>query len=234
VSNRQTGGFDSLRQKIISSAVRNLESIAPEYVDAFRKSLQAKGYEQSLNEVRGIKIDSRFNKWRDIYTSVLDVEVGIHQLKTSLRLLKAPAPSYLTAGEWVIYHHDAWAIWAQGLLNRFEKLATKVVRKLVRTSDPNFGNLETDIRGTIRNLKNRVATVRDSVAHGGGPIEALQKEGLVEPILLIGGQLNMKDVFEPMASYQQKWHQKSYDISILILAEIDKLSEKLNREVAWD
>ena len=234
MSNRQTGGFDSLRQKITSSAARNLEKIAPEYVDAFRKSLQAKGYEQSLNEVKGIDIDSRFTKWRDIYTRLLDVEFAVHQLKTSLRLLKAPAPSYLTAGEWVIYHHDAWAIWAQGLLNRFEKLALKVVRELVITSDPNFGNLETDIRGTIRNLKNQVGKVRDSVAHGGGPIEAPQKEGLLEPVLLIGGQLNIKDILQPMANYQQKWHQQSYASSIRILAEIDKLSERLNREVAWD
>ena len=234
MSDSQRGGFDSLRQNIISSAARNLESIAPEYVDAFRKSLQAKGYEQSLNEVKGIKIGSRFNKWRDIYTRLLDVEVAIHQLKTSLSLLKAPAPSYLTVGEWVIYHHDAWAIWVQGLLNRFEKLAIKVVRELVETSNPNFMSLEADISLANRNLKNQVGKVRDPIAHGGGPIKVLQGEGLLEPILLIGGQLNMKDVFEPMASYQQKWHQKSYAISIRILEEIDKLSERLNREVAWD
>jgi len=234
MSDRQRGGFDSLRRNIISSATGNLESIAPEYVDAFRKSLRAKGYEQSLNEVKGIKIGSRFNKWRDIYTRLLDVEVAIHQLKTSLSLLKAPAPSHLTVGEWVIYHHDAWAIWVQGLLNRFEKLAIKVVRELVETSNPNFMSLEADTRVAIRNLKNQVGKVRDPIAHGGGPIEVLQGEGLLEPILLIGGQLNMKDVFEPMASYQQKWHQKSYAISIRILEEIDKLSERLNREVAWD
>ena len=234
MSDRQRGGFDSLRRNIISSATGNLERIAPEYVDAFRKSLQAKGYEQSLNEVKGIKIGSRFNKWRDIYTRLLDVEVAIHQLKTSLSLLKAPAPSHLTVGEWVIYHHDAWVIWVQGLLNRFEKLAIKVVRELVETSNPNFMSLEADTRVAIRNLKNQVGKVRDPIAHGGGPIEVLQGEGLLEPILLIGGQLNMKDVFEPMASYQQKWHQKSYAISIRILEEIDKLSERLNREVAWD
>ena len=234
MSNRQAGGFDSLRQNIISSATRNLESIAPEYVSAFKKSLQAKSYEQSLIEVKGIEIGSRFNKWRDIYTRLLDVEVAIHQLKTSLSLLKTPAPSYLTVGEWVIYLHDAWAIWVQGLLNRFEKLAIKVVRELVKTSNPNFMSLETDTRVAIRNLKNQVGKVRDPIAHGGGPIEVLQEEGLLEPILLIGGQLNMKDVFEPMASYQQKWHQKSYAISIRILEEIDKLSERLNREVAWD
>jgi len=196
--------------------------------------LQAKSYEQSLIEVKGIEIGSRFNKWRDIYTRLLDVEVAIHQLKTSLSLLKTPAPSYLTVGEWVIYLHDAWAIWVQGLLNRLEKLAIKVVRELVKTSNPNFMSLETDIKVAIRNLKKKVGKVRDPVAHGGGPIEVLQEEGLLEPILLIGGQLNMKDVFEPMASYQQKWHQKSYDASILILAVIDKLSERLNREVAWD
>jgi len=234
MSNRQRGGFDSLRQNIISSAARHLESIAPEYVDAFRKSLQAKGYEQSLNEVKGIKVGSSFNKWREIYTRLLDVELAMHQLKTSLRLLKAPAPSYLTLGEWVIYHHDAWAIWAQGLLNRFEKLALKVVRKLVKTSNPNFTILDNYIGVEIRKLKDEVGKLRDPIAHGGGRIEAPQEEGLLEPILLIGGQLNMKDVFEPMASYQQKWHKKSYAISIRILEGIDKLSERINREVVWD
>lgn len=234
MSNRQTGGFDSLRHNIISSATKNLENIAPEYVSAFRKSSQTNSWEQSLIEVKGIEIGSGFNKWRDIYTRLLDVEMAIHQLKTSLSLLKAPPPSYLTVGEWVIYHHDAWAIWVQGLLSRFEKLALKVVRELAETSDPNIRSVENDIRVAIGNLKKEVGEVRDPVAHGGGPIEALQEERLLEPILLIGGQLNMKDVFKPMASYQQKWHQKSYDTSILILAVIDKLSETLNREVAWD
>lgn len=234
MSNSQRGGFDSLRQNIISSATINLESIAPEYVDVFRKSLQAKGYEQSLNEVKGIKIGSRFNKWQDIYTRLLDVEVAIHQLKTSLSLMKTPAPSYITMGEWVVYHLDAWAIRLQGLLSRFERLAIKLVRELVKSSNPNFMSLENNIKVDIRNLKNQVGKVRDPIAHGGGPIEALQEEGLLEPILLIGGQLNMKDVFEPMASYQQKWYHKSYAISIRILEEIDKLSERLNREVAWE
>ena len=234
MSDRQRGGFDSLRQNIISSAARNLESIAPEYVSIFKKSLPTKGYAQSVMEVKGIKISSSFNRWRDVYTRLLDVELAMHQLNNSLRLLKSPPPSYLTLGEWVIYHHDAWAIILQGLLNRFEKLAIKVARELVETSNPNFMGLEADIRVAIRNPKNQVAKVRDPIAHGGGPIEVLQGEGLLEPILLIGGQLNMKDVFEPMASYQQKWHQKSYAISIRILEEIDKLSERLNREVAWD
>ena len=234
MSSRQRSGFDSLRQNIISSAARNLENIAPEYVAAFRKSLQAKGYEQSLNEVKGIKVGSCFNKWRDVYTRLLDVELAMHQLKTSLRLFKAPAPSYITAGEWVTYHYDAWAIWTQGLLNRFEKLALKVVRKLVKTSNTNSMIIESSIRAEIRKLKDEVAKVRNPIAHGGGPIEAPQEEGLLEPVLLIGGQLNIKDILQPMANYQQKWHQKSYDVSILILAEIDRLSDRLNREAAWE
>jgi hypothetical protein len=234
ITDTQTVGFDSLRRNIISSATRDLENTAPEYVSTFRKSLPTKGYEQSLIAVKGIAIGSSFNKWRDICTGLLDVELAMHQLTTSLCLLKAPAPAYLTVGEWVIYHHDVWAIRTQGLLSRFEKLALKVVRKLVETSNPNFTILENYIRVEVRKLKDKVGKVRDPIAHGGGPIEALRNEGLIEPTLLIGGQVNMKDVFEPMASYQQKWHRKAYDTSILILAEIDRLSEKLNGDVAWD
>jgi len=228
------GGFDVLRQNIIASAVKDLEKTAPEYVSAFRKTLQSKGFEQAVAEVKSTQVDSRFNKWREICTRLLDVELAIHQLRNSLTLLKQPNPTPLTMGEWVIYHHDAWAIWAQSLLSRFEKLTVKIIRELIRPQNSNFKSVETEMVSQIRSLKDEVRKVRDPVAHGGGPIEVLKDEGLLEPLLLIGGVVDMKGIFGQMAAFQQKWHKKLYDKSALILAEIYRLSKRLNDKVTWD
>lgn len=81
-----------------------------------------------------------------------------------------------------------------------------MIRELIKPQNSNFKRVETEMVKQIRSLKDKVKKVRDPIAHGGGHIEVLKNEGFLEPLLLIGGHVDMKDVLGSMAAFQQKWH----------------------------
>ncbi len=236
MTKRIPGGFEKLRQSIISSAADTLEKLAPEHVRAFRETIEQgegpeQGLEQGLDSLSGIDAGPQFKKWSKLCIDLIDVELQMHRIQNSLELIKSPAYPPLNQGEWVEYHCDAWAILMLGLLYRIEKLTKNIVRELVRPANTKWKFVETETLQIIKNFQSRVKVIRDPIAHTGGAVEAIANGHRLEMYLLIGGRVPMKHILEPMAGYQRKWHQHLSNFSTQVFTEIDTLSEHLHREV---
>ncbi len=157
----------------------------------------------------------------------------MRRVAISLLLLNSEATPPLSQGEWVDYHCGAWAILVQSLLDKVEKLTKNVVRKLVRPTNPEWKHIEEQMLQTVYDFKSRLKPVRDPVAHVRGPVEAIATEHNVEMFVLTGGY-DTKSLFEPMADYQHKWHRILSASSALVFAEIDRLGERLTKELEWN
>lgn len=233
--NRFAGGFDKLEDSFISSAARALEQIAPEYVSTFREGLgQAGDLEHALNAVKDMQVGPQFNKWRNICTALLDVRLAMHQVETSLTLLDLEAPQQVSQGEWVYYHLAAWSIWMDGLLERVAKLVKKVVRQFVRPANPEWRRIETEILRTVESFDRHMGKLRDPIPHGGGAfVESPAGKQLLEGRMLIAGHIDMDLLLDSLVHYQHRWHELLLRATVSAFAEIDRLSERLQKEVRW-
>ncbi len=226
-------GFDKLCNSILTCAANSLERSAPNYVEDFRKALQqTNDLECAQSALANMKTDPQFSKWREICINLVDVGLQMHRVSDSLVLLNCQSIPPLPKGEWVDYHYNAWAILMQGLLCRVEKLTKSVIRRLIRPTNPEWKLIETDMLQKIEHFKLQMKPVRDPVAHAGGPVEAIATGHRIEVCVLVGGW-DIKALFEACANYQHRWHKFLTASSTLILAEIDRLCEKLNSQVNW-
>lgn len=234
IVNRPTGGFDRLHHAVVSSAARSLEQTAPSHVSAFRKILQqTDDPQQAQNALANIETGAQFSKWREICIDLIDVELQMRRVAISLLLLNSEATPLLSQGEWVDYHYNAWAILVRSLLDKVEKLTKNIVRKLVRPTNPEWKHIEEQMLQTVYDFKSRLKPVRDPAAHVRGPVEAIATEHGVELFVLTGG-CDIKALFEPMGDYQHKWHRVLSASSALVFAEIDRLGERLTKELEWN
>lgn len=217
---------------MINCASAYLEKLAPKHVKAFRETFaQGKGPEHGLSALVGIRVDHRFKVWRNICINLIDVELQMHRVKNCLILVNSPAVSPLNQGEWVEYHFDAWAVLMQGLLHRIEKLTKGIVRELIRPTNANWKLVETQTLEKVKDFQKRVKKIRDPIAHTGGAVEALADGHLLESYILIGGHTSTRDLLQPMASYQKKWHKNLSIFSTLVFDEMDRIGERLCKEM---
>lgn len=227
-------GFDKLHRNIVSSAARTLDQMAPERIKDFREAVARGNFAESMNALADLRVGGKFSRWRDICIALIDVRMQMHRVRTGLLLLSNPAPAYISQGEWVLYQQDAWWIWTQGLLDRFEKLTTKVVRKLIEPTNRDQRRIRIEMLQAIGDLKARVKKARNAVAHGDGAVEELRKNQGVERYVLTGGKVDVQDWLKPMASYQRRWHYMLSGVSNHIFDEIDGLSERLSQDIKWN
>lgn len=225
--------FNQLHDNIVSCAARILEQLAPEQVETFREAMGRLDSNEAMEAIDAIQTHPQFDTWRNICIALIDFQLQMHRVQTNLLLLNMPPPKEISLGEWTVYHQDAWWIWMQGLIERFDKLVKKIVRSLKNT-DMNLDLVETEIKHVIEELKSKLRETRGFITHGGGAIEAFTEHHGIERYVLLGGNMDMIGVYKPMAIYKNRWYQILTSCTNIILHEIDKLSNRLNSEVSWD
>lgn len=240
--NTPVSNFDRFRNALQAAAARALQRTHPEYVAAFQKALrETRDVSKALQAVKDISTDRGFAKWRPLLTATLDVEVAISRLRNSLNLLKTPPPSEVLdvfamhSGEWVDYHWTASIFWMHALLEREKKLVRQAVRALVRPSNTQWKDIENSLLSSINAFSEHTGDVRDPLAHGGGAgVEALAQERLWEGLVLLQGSLDIRQLLESQSKYQAEWYERLHTVSVVAIAEIERVFGELNRHIDWD
>jgi len=242
-------GLKLFRNSLYKVAARSLWEKHPQYAKTLIQTLAETGdLSQALNAVKTIPTDVGFAKWRPLLTATFDTELAINQVKTALDLLAIipprriviPKDILISEGAWVCYHMNAWIFLMDALLERTRKLISRAVRLLIRPRNLNYQGIENDILKPINELsKDLRDRMRNALAHGGWPVEAVTEEELWEGMVLIATLTNRYElfsnqIFEPMSKYHTRWHQQLDKKSGIVLIEIDRAMTKLNKHIDWD
>lgn len=242
------GGLELFRNSLYRAAAKSLQEKHPEYIETLMQVLAQTGdLSQTLDTVKAIPTDVGFAKWRSLLTATFDTELAINQIRTALNLLRIIPPQRIapphdipiSEGAWVYYHYNVWIFLMDALLERTKKLLTQAVRTLIRPTNPNWKDIQSEVLKSINLLSEDIGTVRDPLAHGGGVAEAPAQERLWEGFVFISTLTNYQmvpidNVFEPMTKYHASWYKRLYELSLLVLATIDKEIDKLNKQINWD
>jgi len=201
-------GFDEFRRSLENWGQQRLEDERPKYVNAFRAELVAsKDLESATRQARSSLGEPL--SWIVLLTRAMDVEIGRRQLFLAVQVVGHPAPSDdVTPGAWAVYQANMWWVSAAGLLERVEKLAVATCRRLI--SDKGDRTRVSDhLIDDIGAWRDRIKNVRDAVAHGGGPVEAMEADRLWEVHLVLGVdgfEEVVKSYFEFCMGKQSRWH----------------------------
>ena len=235
--------FKALRLAVEAWARSILEESNPDYVETFRRRLAEPGcdVEKVLAETRELLEPAA--AWHDVMTALFDVEYWMDRCRQAVQYIGfAPRGGGRTAhpGVWLAYHTDSWHLFAYGLLDRIRKLITAVCRQVIRDGkeDAKWKIVETALVGDIDKLKAVIEGTRNSIAHGGGIVEALKEDKLLEPYIVLGGDeadaSSAIDIFasyyDGIAPHQARWHAGVHQSTVRIFAVSEALFKKLRQE----
>ena len=240
------GGLQLFRNSLYRAAARSLQEKHPQYVETLIQTLaETSDLSQALDTVKAIPTDIGFAKWRPLLTATLDTELAINQLRVTLELLRlTPSKGLLipegTEGTLVLYYTNVWVLLADALLERSEKLIKKAARTLIRPSNPKWQSIEDEVSKPINELsKDLRSKMRNPLAHGGGAVEAPAEERLWEGFTIIAAVTNRYELFfsqmlGAMAKYHATWYERLSKHSVLMLNEINRAINNLNKHINWD
>lgn len=235
--------FKALRLAVEAWARSILEESNPNYVETLRRRLTEPrpDVERVLAETRELLEPDA--PWHDVLTALFDVEYWMDRCRQAVQYIgAAPRGRGRTAdpGVWLSYHVDTWHLVAYGLLDRIRTLITAVCRHVMRDDEevPNWKIIETALVGDIDEIKAVIAGTRNSIAHGGGIVEALKEGQLLEPYIVLGGEepdaSSAIDIFasyyDGIAPRQGTWHAGFQDVTTRIFAISEALFNKLRQE----
>lgn len=228
------------KRNLIAKAREELERINPAFVQAFQKGVaDGEALERVIETTRpvlGTKAHARWDRWSKLLTAALDVEFAMDQVRRSLWLLEAtpqgaPNNRRYDPGAWIVYHVDHWIFEMHAFLERLEKLVKLTCRSLVRPMNLRWPEIEKELMSPIAKIKKDIGKMRHPLAHGGGPVEAIEEEQLWEGFVL----LHLEDFssvvsgrYEKSAAFQQRWHQFLRKRTVTVLAAADAIFTKLN------
>jgi hypothetical protein len=235
--------FKALRLAVEAWARSILEESNPNYVETLRRRLAEPrpDVEKVLAETRQLLEPDA--PWHDVMIALFDVEYWMDRCRQAVQFIgSVPRGRGRTAnpGVWLAYHADSWLLFAYGLLDRIRKLITAVCRHVIRDNKeaPKWKIVETALVGDVDKLKAVIEGMRDPIAHGGGIVEVLKKDKLLEPYIVLGGDepdaSSDIDIFasyyDGIASRQATWHAGVHGGTARIFAISEALFKKLRQE----
>lgn len=223
--------FELLKNQILKIALKYLKQTVQDKIPAFKEALKTSHNSQTEKTTfEGALIIEPYNKWRELFIDIVDVDLQICRLEDSLTLLDSSPPQEFPLGEWVDYHYSAWLILAQSLLSRVEKLVKDIVRDVIKPK--NRAEYEKTMLKTISTFKSKIKPARDPIAHVRGAVDGIREQNVAESVIVAGGY-KVRDLFQAEADNQGKWHAMLNGVAQQIILEIMNICEQLNKAVNW-
>ncbi len=233
-------GLADFRANLLDAAGCALERAHPDFVSTFSQVLEAtQDPDQAHAAVASIATDQGFARWRPLLVSLYDVELQMARVRSALKLHGTRAEaSILTMwtmneGSWVDYHQAAWTLYIDGMLERVRKLLRQSCRGLIRPFSQDWRATEKRLCSVPDDLLGRLASMRDPIAHGGGPVEALAQERLIEGQAVLGIWFDALYLLEKQRDSQSKWQEHMHKFTLLTFAWIEQTLDELNQAVPW-
>lgn len=223
-------GFDEFRKAFESWAQRELRDDRPKYVHAFeaQRSTDLTDLDAAILAARPFQ--GAPLKWASLLTRTLDVDMARDRLRLATDLCGSETPDEdFSLGVWVNYTTDAWWLAAMALIDRFDKLAVAICRRFVTDTVKQKQEIQS-LRSAWKDWRDRIKKIRDSVAHGGGPVEALEEDRLWEVHLALridGFDELVQQFHESSAGKQTEWHHRLSSATGALLGALDGWSDQL-------
>ena len=234
-------GLDLFSQRLLDAASRRMDHLYPQWTQRHRDLIS----QGQVSGAAGLSAppDSgrRFGDFRRLLTATYDLELSIHTLRISLRLLQStPDPSSLAGlsmneGEWEYYHYQMWAYSLAGVLERTKKLVAVTARSLLRPYGRNgYEAVIAELQSPIEQLRQHMKVIRDPLAHGGGPVEYGARQGLWEGMSAARIWPQMDRMLVPLAANRQNRHRMIEKHSVTAIAWVGKVMQRLADEIDWE
>lgn len=219
-----TPNFNKLKKHLTGLACVDLIRIAPEYVHDLIEGIQ-KGEITSCYLPVSVSKNQQFQKWRSICVDLIDFEYHKHRLHVCLTLLTTEKTSSITKGEWLDHQMSYWAILAQGLISKYEKLFKDVCRKFP-TSHSSVSEMN-QMLFDLKQYHNSLKIVRDPVAHPGGPLRITGDDENLGPYIIFRGKYNIRSIMKESDDLYFKQIPATIEFTGMILLGIEKASKLL-------
>jgi len=185
---------------------------------------------------------SQLAKWQKLLTAIWETEEAMHRVRCSLKLLKTvPHKETLnmfsmSEGAWIDYQYTTWSLWALSLLNKEIELVSQVCQKLIKPSNPQYKEIERPLVKSLVSQKDKVGEVRHPLAHTGkgGITESIMKTDLWPNFAIIPSPVDFNEILSSLVPYHTRWHYFLHQVSMAVLAEIERICGELNQHIDWD
>ncbi len=198
--------------------------------------------EKATQDLRQKHTNSQLAKWQKLLTAILETELAMHRVRSALNLLKTvPSKETLnmfsmSEGAWIDYQYTTWSLWMFGLLEREGSLVSRVVRNLVKPSNPKYKEIEKTLLKSIETQRAKISKVRHPLAHTGkgGTLEAVINTDLWENFLILPSPIDFNQILASLVPYHTRWHYFLHQVSIAVLDEMERICGELNQQIDWD
>lgn len=225
-------GYYKLRQNIYSLALTVVIEKAEINPDLVIDDIESGGDIALYQELfSSLKSDKEYNKYRFVCLDFIAVDLQIRRVDTILTLLRHPSVPPLSLSEWTDYHFEYWFLAIYGLLDRVTKLSKRIARHLIRPNNPRWQIIQNEVTDTIQVLKEKIANIRDSIAHIGWAEEAIDDDNLLPLCIIAGDRIDYSKTWYSSDIYQEKWATILRNATNLALEEIDRLADRLLAEL---
>lgn len=219
-----TPNFNKLKKHLTGLALVDLIRIAPKYVHDLNEEI-LKGEIASCYLPVSLSKNKQFQKWRSICVDVIDFEYHKHRLHICLTLLNTEKTPSVSKGEWLDHQMSYWAVLAQGLISKYEKLFINVYRRFPtsHSSVSEMNQILFDLKQYHKNLK----IVRDPIAHPGGPLRITGDDENLGPYIIFRGKYNIRSIVNGSGDLYFSQIPATIEVTGMILLGIEKASKLL-------
>jgi len=207
-------------------------------------------FNQLCNSIRKVAIrdlkqkhpKGQLTKWRELITAIWETELAMHRVRGALNLLKTLPPKEtlnlfsMSEGAWIDYHYTTWSFWMCSLLDKEIELVSQVAQKLIKPSNSQYKEIERPLLESLVSQKDKVGKIRHPLAHKGkgGTIEAVIKTDLWKSFAIIPSPVDFNQMLASYVPYHMRWHYFLHQVSMAVLAEIERICGELAQHIDWD
>ena len=185
--------------------------------------------------------DARLTKWQELVTAILETELAMHQVRSSLKLLKnIPDKEALNAfsmseGAWIDYHVGTWSFRMCSLLDKAIELVHRVGQTLIKPHNPRHKDIVRPLIESLVSQKDKVGKIRHPLAHKGegGIIERVIETDLWKNIVILPSPVDFNEVLNSSVPYQARSHSSLHNTSTRVIAQILGICGELHHHIDW-
>ncbi len=198
--------------------------------------------ERAAQDIKESRPDNQLVKWQKLLTAIVETELAMHRVRSSLSLLKTiPSKETLdifsmSEGAWIDYQYATWSFWMCSLLDKEIELVSQVSQKLIKPNNPQYREIERPLLGSLVSQKDKVGKIRHPLAHKGkgGVIEAVINTDLWKNFIILASPIDFNQIFASLVPYHMRWLYFLNQVSNAALAEMERVCGELNQRIDWD
>ena len=142
---------------------------------------------------------------------------------------------FMSEGAWIDYQYATWSFWMFSLIDKEIELVSQVGQKLIKPNNSQHKDITRPLIESLISQKDKVGKIRHPLAHKGegGVIEAIIPDNL-EYFSILPSPIDFNHILGSLVSYHVKWHYILHQSSMIVLAEINRVSSELDKRIKWD